>query len=77
MSTSMSLSEEPASPSPAGPGEGGVGEEEDGAAKEGDVFRNWVTMGDYGWSMDFGTSQGSVAVEYGRVLEIGYEKIQH
>ena len=24
---------------------------------------------DYGWSMDFGTSQGSVAVEYGRVLE--------
>ena len=25
--------------------------------------------GDYGWSMDFGTSQGSVAVEYGRVLE--------
>ena len=26
-------------------------------------------MGDYGWSMDFGTSQGSVAVEYGRVLE--------
>ena len=25
-------------------------------------------MGDYGWSMDFGTSQGSVAVEYGRVL---------
>ena len=27
------------------------------------------TMGDYGWSMDFGTSQGSVAVEYGRVLE--------
>ena len=29
---------------------------------------NW-TMGDYGWSMDSGTSQGSVAVEYGRVLE--------
>ena len=27
-----------------------------------------VTMGDYGWSMDFGTSQGSVAVEYGRVF---------
>ena len=26
-------------------------------------------MGDYGWSMDSGTSQGSVAVEYGRVLE--------
>ena len=26
-------------------------------------------MGDYVWSMDFGTSQGSVAVEYGRVLE--------
>ena len=26
-------------------------------------------MGDYGWSMNFGTSQGSVAVEYGRVLE--------
>ena len=26
-------------------------------------------MGDYGWSMDFGTSKGSVAVEYGRVLE--------
>ena len=22
-----------------------------------------MTMGDYGWSMDFGTSQGSVAVE--------------
>ena len=28
-----------------------------------------MAMGDYGWSMDFGTSQGSVAVEYGRVLE--------
>ena len=26
-------------------------------------------MGDYGWSMDSGTSQGSAAVEYGRVLE--------
>ena len=28
-----------------------------------------VTMGDYGWSIDFDTSQGIVAVEYGRVLE--------
>ena len=27
------------------------------------------TMGDYGWSMNFDTSQGIVAVEYGRVLE--------
>ena len=26
-------------------------------------------MGNYGWSMDFGTSQDIVAVEYGRVLE--------
>ena len=26
-------------------------------------------MGDYEWPMDSGTSQGSVAVEYGRVLE--------
>ena len=25
-------------------------------------------MGGYGWSMNFGTSQGSVAVEYGLVL---------
>ena len=31
--------------------------------------RKIMAMGDYGWSMDFGTSQGSVAVEYGRVLE--------
>ena len=39
MSTSMSLSEEPASssPAPAGPGEGGLGEEEGGAAEEGDA----------------------------------------
>ena len=31
-------------------------------------------MGDYGWSilLNFGTSQGSVAVEYGRVLEYPY-----
>ena len=29
----------------------------------------WVTMGDYGWSMDFDTPQGIDAVEYGRVLE--------
>ena len=32
---------------------------------------HWLSfMGDYGWSMDFGTgtSQGSVAVEYGWVL---------
>ena len=26
-------------------------------------------MGDYGWSRNFDTSQGIVAVEYGRVLE--------
>ena len=31
-------------------------------------------MGDYGWSMDFGTSQGSVAVEHDRVLEFIYYK---
>ena len=30
---------------------------------------HFLAMGDYGWSMDSGTSQGSVAVEYGRVLE--------
>ena len=29
-------------------------------------------VGDYGWSMDFDTSQGIVAVEYGRVLEYIY-----
>ena len=29
--------------------------------------RKIMAMGDYGWSMDSGTSQGSVAVEYGRV----------
>ena len=28
-----------------------------------------MAMGDYGWSMDFDTSQDIVAVEYGRVLE--------
>ena len=28
-----------------------------------------LTTGEYGWSMDFDTSQGIVAVEYGRVLE--------
>ena len=28
-----------------------------------------LTMGDYGWSMDFDTPQGIDAVEYGRVLE--------
>ena len=28
-----------------------------------------MAMGDYGWSMNFDTSQGIVAVEYGRVLE--------
>ena len=27
------------------------------------------TMGDYGWSMNFDTSQDIAAVEYGRVLE--------
>ena len=31
--------------------------------------KEMVTMGDYGWSIDFDTSQGIVAVEYGRVLE--------
>ena len=29
------------------------------------AHRRETSMGDYGWSMDFGTSQGSVAVEYG------------
>ena len=28
-----------------------------------------MAMGDYGWSMNFDTSQGIDAVEYGRVLE--------
>ena len=29
----------------------------------------WCSMGDYGWSMDFGTSQDIAAVEDGEVLE--------
>ena len=33
-----------------------------------DPFLSSVSMGGYGWSMNFGTSQGSVAVEYGWVL---------
>ena len=28
-----------------------------------------MTMGDYGWSMDFDTSQDIIAVEDGEVLE--------
>ena len=36
----------------------------------------WVTMGDYGWSMNFDTSQGIVAVEYGRVLEYPKREIK-
>ena len=29
----------------------------------------WCSMGDYGWSMDFDTSQDIAAVEDGEVLE--------
>ena len=36
----------------------------------------WVTMGDYGWSMNFDTSQGIDAVEYGRVLEYPKREIK-
>jgi hypothetical protein len=32
------------------------------------VGKETMTMGDYGWSMDFDTPQGIDAVEYGRVL---------
>ena len=34
---------------------------------------SFFLMGDYGWSMDFDTSQDIVAVEYGRVMLVRKE----
>ena len=40
-----------------------------GAGFSGAPLSKFLTMGDYGWSMDSDTPQGIDAVEYGRVLE--------